>query len=87
VPDAARARDGWLVLRVSHDPGWRAADARGAPLRIAPAQVRFLAVEVPAGTERVRLRYTPPGWRAAWTVAGIALAVLALTAVATRARA
>ena len=28
VPAAARARDGWLVLRVSHDPGWAAATAQ-----------------------------------------------------------
>jgi len=84
VPDAARARDGWLVLRVSHDPGWRAAAASGAPLRVVPAQVRFLAVETPAGTGRVVLRYTPPGWRAAWTAAALALALLALTTAATR---
>lgn len=84
VPPAARARDGWLVVRVSHDPGWSARAESGAPLRIVPAQVRFLAVLVPAGTERVALCYVPPGWRTGWIAAGGALATLALSAAATR---
>jgi hypothetical protein len=84
VPAEGRARDGWLVLRVSHDPGWSARAASGAPLRVVPAQVRFLAVEVPAGVERVALRYAPPRWRLAWTLSGGALAALIVSAVALR---
>jgi len=87
VPEAARGRDGWLVLRVSHDAGWSARSETGAALRVAPAQVRFLAVETPAGTERVSLAYAPKHWGVAWAGAGAALAVLALSAAATRPRA
>jgi uncharacterized membrane protein YfhO len=75
------------MLRVSHDPGWSATTASGAPLRIVPAQVRFLAVESPAGTERVVLRYAPLHFAAALAVAGAAFGVLLLTQVAARVRA
>jgi uncharacterized membrane protein YfhO len=44
-----------------------------------PAQVRFLAVEVPAGTERVALRFAPPHLPATLAVAGIAAIALLLT--------
>ena len=37
----------------------------------------FLAMRVPAGTHRVRLRYRPPGWTAGlWIAAATALLVL-----------
>jgi hypothetical protein len=84
VPAGARGRAGWLVVRVSHDRGWRAASDAGTPLRIVPSQVRFLAVEVPAGTGRVELVYTPPRWRLAWSLAGGALALLAVSAAWSR---
>lgn len=87
VPEAVRDRDGWLVLRISHDAGWSARSEHSAALRIVPAQVRFLAVEVPAGTARVSLAYAPKRWSVAWTGAGAALGLLALSAVATRPRA
>ena len=87
VPEAARDRDGWLVLRVSHDPGWSAHAGDGAVLRVVPAQLRFLAVETPAGTEKVVLRYAPPGWRLAVCVSGAAMAALALGLLAARSRA
>jgi uncharacterized membrane protein YfhO len=48
------------VVRESYDAGWVAVSESGRPLRLAPAQVRFLAVEAPAGTRRVELRYVPP---------------------------
>jgi uncharacterized membrane protein YfhO len=70
-----------LVLRVSHDAGWSATNARGEPLRVAPAQLRFLAVEVPAGTEQVLLRYAPRQWRATLAIAGAALALLLISQV------
>ena len=79
VPEAARSRDGWLVLRVSYDAGWSAASQRGAALRVVPAQVRFLAVEVPAGTERVTLRFAPSHFGATLGVAGVALAGIVLS--------
>jgi len=76
IPTEARVRDGWLVLRVSHDPGWSAVSQRGVALRVMPAQVRFLAVEVPAGTERVTLRYAPVHFGGALGIAGAALTLL-----------
>jgi len=79
IPSAARGRDGWLVLRVSHDSGWSAVSQRGDALRVVPAQLRFLAVAVAAGTERVTLRYAPPHFGATLGVAGAALALLGLS--------
>jgi hypothetical protein len=79
VPAAARVRDGWLVARVSWDEGWRAELPDGTPLEVAPAQVRFLAVATPAGTERVVLRYWTPHL-AAWL--SLAAAGFLTTAVA-----
>ena len=79
VPEAARARDGWLVLRVSYDEGWSAVSDRGAPLEVVPAQVRFLAVATQAGTERIVLRYWPPHL-SAWLALGAA-GLLATAAV------
>ncbi len=79
IPNAARIRDGWLVLRVSLDPGWSAFSQHGAALRVVPAQVRFLAVEVPAGTARVTLRYAPEHFGATLGIAGAALALLGLS--------
>jgi hypothetical protein len=78
---APTASDGWIVIRESFDPGWRATSESGESLIVAPAQVRFLAVEVPAGTQRVTLRYVPPLWGTAWALAGVSFAGLALTAV------
>jgi uncharacterized membrane protein YfhO len=68
--------DGWVVVRESNDPGWVAVSESGRPLRLAPAQVRFLAVEAPAGTRRVALRYVPPHWGVAWGLAGAPLAAI-----------
>jgi hypothetical protein len=82
LPPAARGTDGAVVLRVSHDPGWTASSG-GAPLAVRPAQVRFLAVEAPAGTERIVLRYRPRhffGWLAVAGAAALAsIAILVLT--------
>jgi len=71
VPAEARGRDGWLVVRVSWDPGWRAFAGK-EELDVAPAQVRFLAVATPAGTDRVRLRYRPLHFALWLAVAGAA---------------
>jgi uncharacterized membrane protein YfhO len=84
VPDASRDDDGWLVVRVSHDPGWTAISDSGKLLRVLPAQVRFLAVETPAGTRRITLRYAPPHFKAAWGIAAAGLVGLAAIAVAGR---
>lgn len=77
VPVAARDRDGILVVRVSHDPGWFARDGEGRALALHPAQVRFMAIETPKGVERVQLRYVPPRAGVSLVVAGTALATAA----------
>jgi hypothetical protein len=84
IPEAAADEDGWLVMRVTHDPGWTAVTENGEPLRVLPAQVRFLAVEMPAGTRRVLLRYAPPHFGEAWAVAAAGLVGLAGIAIAGR---
>jgi len=54
--------DAWLVVSQTAIPGWRAwADDR--PARVAIADGTLLAVQVPAGTSRVRLVYSPASWR------------------------
>ncbi|HTG34953.1 MAG TPA: YfhO family protein [Thermoanaerobaculia bacterium] len=54
--------DAWLVVSQAAIPGWRAW-ADGRPARVAIADGTLLAVEVPAGTSRVRLIYSPASWR------------------------
>lgn len=70
------AEDGYAVLRVSYDTGWRA-EAGGRPLRVVPAQLKFMAVEVPAGVRNVSLQFMPAGFVRGCIVATIAAALLA----------
>jgi hypothetical protein len=81
VPRTVRGNAGYVIIRSSYDRGWRAFSQSGAPLRVLPAQVRFLAVETPAGTERIVLRYRPPRAVAALAFAGCALLALAFAAI------
>jgi len=73
----------WIVLSLVQDGGWSArledapGSGRGEPLAVTRANGPFLAMRVPAGTHRVRLRYRPPGWTAGlWIAAATALLVL-----------
>jgi hypothetical protein len=78
---AASQEDGWVVVRTSFDRGWSAESEAGAPLRVVPSQVRFLAVEAPAGTRRIVLDYLPPHFAEAWGAAlagGLAVLLAAL---------
>jgi hypothetical protein len=86
---APTADDGWVVVRTSFDRGWSAVGDSGAPLRVVPSQVRFLAVEAPAGARRIVLRYLPPRFAEAWGAAaagGLAVLVAALGSSLERAR-
>jgi hypothetical protein len=67
-----------VVLSLVQDGGWTARDENGR-LPVHLANGPFLAVEVPPGAHRVRLDYTPPGWRSGTAVSGAA--VLALSAM------
>jgi hypothetical protein len=68
-----------LGASLVQDGGWTARDETGASLPVARANGPFLAVTVPRGSHRVRLRYAPPGLPAglALSAAGIAAAGLA----------
>ena len=79
IPESGASRPGWLVVRESYDPGWRARSERGEPLHVVPAQVRFLAVEVPAGVRRVVLDYEPPHVREGLAIAAVAAAAVAVS--------
>jgi hypothetical protein len=58
LPGEALRDDGYLIVRQSYDKGWRAMSGKQR-LDVLPAQVRFMAVRVPAGISRVELAYSP----------------------------
>jgi hypothetical protein len=59
----AASRETVVVASLAEDGGWTARDERNALLPVSRANAAFLAVTVPAGEHRVRLRYSPPGFR------------------------
>lgn len=69
-------RDAWMVVAQAALPGWRAR-ADGKPARVAIADGALVAVQVPAGTRTVTLRYLPTSW-----LAGLALSITAWIASA-----
>ena len=56
--DATMERAGWVVLSVTHWPGWRAY-VDGNRVRTHHANHAFLGVYIPQGKHRVRLVYLP----------------------------
>ncbi|MFY9551568.1 MAG: hypothetical protein WAU32_10485 [Thermoanaerobaculia bacterium] len=54
----------YVVLSVVQDGGWSASSDTGAKLPVLRANGPFLALRLPAGETRVRLRYRPPGAQA-----------------------
>jgi hypothetical protein len=88
--DATAAAASWIVVSLVQDGGWSATLERtgaGAPkdaepLALSRANGPFLALRVPAGTHRVRLRYRPPGWIAGlWIGAATCLTLVAYLAL------
>jgi hypothetical protein len=67
--EATADHDSMLVLLDANAPGWRAT-VGGIPATILNANVAFRAVQVPAGTHRVRFEYQPPHWHAALAITG-----------------
>lgn len=63
-----------VIVRQTYDPAWHA-EIDGASAPVAPANVAFQSVRVPAGHHLVRLRYEPTG-----VVAGLWLSLLGLAA-------
>lgn len=69
-----------VVVRDSYCSGWRAM-VNGSPEPVRRADGRHLAVEVPAGSSRIVLRYSPPYLTLGlliMTISGLALLVLLL---------
>jgi hypothetical protein len=58
VIDVKAPQDGYLVLTDAYYPGW-SATIDGRPAEIERADIMFRAVHVPAGSQRVELRYQP----------------------------
>jgi uncharacterized membrane protein YfhO len=54
----------YVVLSLVQDGGWSASSETGAKLPVLRANGPFLALRLPAGETRVRLRYRPPGAQA-----------------------
>lgn len=77
--DAAMEEPGWVVVSQTAWKGWRAwIDDDEIPVRT--ANLAFLALELPEGSQRVRLRYRPRAFvRGRWITAA-SLAVLGLLA-------
>lgn len=86
VPDSVRAENGWIVVRESFDRGWRARAEDGRRLDVVPAQVKFMAVEVPKGTRSVVLVYRPATWPLALGLATAGLAIVGALAFLGRRR-
>ena len=76
--------EAWVVVSMVQDGGWSARDETGSRLDVRRANGPFLAVRVPAGSHRVRLRYLPPGFSVGLAI-GAATAVLLIGLAVARA--
>jgi hypothetical protein len=75
VIDVEAARDGYLVLTDAYYPGW-IATVDGQPAEIDRADLMFRAVKIPAGQQRVELRYQPQSFSSGLLISiGTALAL------------
>ncbi len=77
-------RAAWVTVAVAAWPGWQAT-TEGAPLPIGYANHAFLAIRVPAGEQRIELRYRPRSFDLGLGVSGLS-ALLFLGGIATAAR-
>ncbi|MFN2384886.1 MAG: hypothetical protein ABR576_01105 [Thermoanaerobaculia bacterium] len=66
-----------IVASLAQDGGWSADTESGLSLPMAPANGPFLAIAVPPGEHRVRLRYLSPGFAAGAAVSGATALLLA----------
>ena len=72
-----RSDPGYLVLARPYYPGWKAS-VDGMPRSLLRANYAFMAVEVPAGTSRVTIRYQPASvwWGAVLSLTGLLIGCL-----------
>ncbi|HEY2797364.1 MAG TPA: YfhO family protein [Thermoanaerobaculia bacterium] len=79
--------ESWVVLSLVHDGGWSAREkASGRSLELRRANGPFLALRLPSGVHRVELRYSPPGFRAGFSISALTALMLVGFAVARRRR-
>jgi hypothetical protein len=79
--DAQVDAPAYVVLVDAYDPGWQATiDGRPAP--VLRANVAFRAVQVPAGTHRIRFVYRPWSVRVGLAISGLATALLLVLSLA-----
>ena len=71
---ATMDRPGVVVVSEAYDPGWRAR-VDGRDQAVYPCDLALMAVEVPAGSHTVVLRYRPPSWPLALTLSGAGVLV------------
>jgi hypothetical protein len=76
--------DAWLFCAERYAPGWRAS-VDGQPAVLCKADFCFRAVQIPAGTHDVRLRYDPglykPLWILSWSMILFAFSLVAIMGV------
>jgi hypothetical protein len=77
---------GLVAVSEGYDAGWHATAADGRALPVYRLDGVILGVEVPAGPQKVVLRYEPPRWRPGLAVTALGLLALALWELADRRR-
>jgi hypothetical protein len=75
-----------VVASVVQDGGWSALDERNKAVPGEVANTMFVALRVPPGDHRIRLRYVPPGLAAGAWLSGSAAAALVALGLFRRAR-
>ena len=75
-----------VVASVVQDGGWSASDERNKAVPGEVANAMFVALRVPPGDHRIRLRYVPPGLLAGAWLSGSAAAALVAFGLFRRAR-
>ena len=75
--EAALPAEGFVVLRDSFDPSWRAT-VDGAPAQVVRANGLYRAVRVPAGRHVIRFRYRPLALGVGLTISGMTALALGI---------
>lgn len=84
VLQAEMSDAGYVVLLDGYDPGWKAT-VDGVPTRVLPANLIFRAVAVPAGNHRVAMVYRPGAVLVGLAVSAVALVVVGVVLLKSRA--
>ncbi len=75
--EAALPAEGFVVLRDSFDPSWRAT-VDGAPAQVVRANGLYRAVRIPAGRHVIRFRYRPLALGVGLTISGMTALALGI---------